>query len=125
MGRTLTREECLALPVERYNHLMRTQHPDKEFRTCEHCGRLHTMCCICDEAQRRWQDMVDEVRAVGEQQREEYDRRHGPIMQNKAVTDALQNLMDTLEREYGEMEWGAAVSIFAGEHKATLNKNHP
>ncbi len=127
MGRTLTREECLELPVERYNQLLREQHPDKTFHTCEHCGRLHTMCCICDEAQRRWQNMIDEVKAVGEAQREERERRDGQILQNHVVQNALQNFIDTLEREYGEDdEFGFSISIKAsGGRKSNVTKNHP
>ena len=36
------------------------------FSKCEHCGRHYSICCICDEAEKRWKSMLEEVREVSQ-----------------------------------------------------------
>ena len=36
---------------------------------CKHCGRKYYVSCICDEAEKEWNDIVAEVRAVSERDR--------------------------------------------------------
>ena len=77
MSRNLTREECLQLDIETYNKAMEIQwQKDKvkknlsgDLSNCEHCGRKHVICCICDEAEKRWGEMIAEVQAVSERDR--------------------------------------------------------
>lgn len=77
MSRILTKEECLQLDIEIYNKAMEAQwKTDKvkknlsgDLANCEHCGRKYVICCICDEAKKRWNDMLKEVRAVSERDR--------------------------------------------------------
>jgi len=72
--RILTREECLSLDVETYNAAMQLEwkrgkagkNLSGELSTCKHCGRKYAICCICDEAEHRWEEMIKEVREVSE-----------------------------------------------------------
>jgi hypothetical protein len=71
----LSKEECLQLDVVTYNKVMELQwKTDKveknlsgDLRVCEHCERKFVICCICDKAEERWKDMLEEVKAVSEQ----------------------------------------------------------
>ncbi len=36
---------------------------------CEHCGRKHVICCICDKAEERWQHTLQEVKDVANRDR--------------------------------------------------------
>jgi hypothetical protein len=77
MSRILTKEECLQLDIETYNKAMELQwKTDKvkknlsgDLSNCEHCGRKYVICCICDEAEKRWSDMIAEVQLVSERDR--------------------------------------------------------
>lgn len=77
MSRILTKEECLQLDIETYNKAMELQwKTDKvkknlsgDLSNCEHCGRKYVICCICDEAEKRWTDMITEVQSVSERDR--------------------------------------------------------
>ena len=77
MSRILTKEECLQLDIETYNKVMGLQwKTDKvkknlsgDLSNCEHCGRKYVICCICDEAEKRWTDMITEVQAISERDR--------------------------------------------------------
>ena len=74
MSRNLTKEECLQLDIASYNIAIDNQWViDKvkknlsgDLSNCKHCGRKYIICCICDEAEKRWNDMITEVREVGE-----------------------------------------------------------
>lgn len=73
-NRVLSREECLALDIPTYNMAMEIEwKKDKvqknlsgDLYICKHCGRKHVICCICDEAEKRWKNTIEEVRAVSE-----------------------------------------------------------
>ena len=77
MDRILTREECLQFDIETYNKAMELQWKDHRVKmnlsgdlsVCEHCGRKHVICCICDVAEKRWADTIAEVKAVSERDR--------------------------------------------------------
>lgn len=77
MNRILTKKECLQLDIETYNKAMELQwKTDKvkknlfgDLSICKHCGRKHVICCICDEAEKRWADMITEVQAISERDR--------------------------------------------------------
>jgi len=77
MSRILTNEECLQLDIETYNKAMKLQWKEDKVKknlsgvlsNCEHCGRKYVICCICDEAEKRWTDMIAEVQAVSERDR--------------------------------------------------------
>lgn len=86
--RYLSREECLALDIDIYNKAVSKSMPGKELDTCEHCGRLYHMCCICETAQAAWQRIVDEVKGVEEQQSRE--------RQDKEDRDTLYSDIETL-----------------------------
>ncbi len=70
----LSREEALALDITVYNKAIEFQWPQHklennlsgDLRTCEHCSRKFVICCICDAAEKRWQDMLTEIREVNE-----------------------------------------------------------
>lgn len=40
-----------------------------DLSNCEHCGRKYVVCCICDEAKKRWADVIAEVQSVSERNR--------------------------------------------------------
>jgi hypothetical protein len=69
MSKNLTREECLLLDISLYNEAMKVQwKKDKikknlsgDLHDCKHCGRKYVICCICDEAEKRWTDFINEV----------------------------------------------------------------
>jgi hypothetical protein len=75
MSRILTRGECLKLVIPLYNKAMDKQWViDKvkknlsgELSVCKHCQRKYVICCICDTAEERWNNMIEEVKAVSEQ----------------------------------------------------------
>ena len=75
MSRILTRGECLKLDIPLYNKAMDKQWAiDKikknlsgELSFCKHCQRKYVICCICDTAEERWSNMIEEVKAVSEQ----------------------------------------------------------
>lgn len=77
MSRILTRDECLQLDIETYNKAAEFQWEEHKVKKnlsgvlsiCKHCGRKHVICCICDEAVKRWDDMIKEVKAVSERDR--------------------------------------------------------
>ena len=77
MSRILTRDECLELDIETYNTAMELQWKTDRVKknlsgnlsVCKHCGRKHVICCICDEAEKRWGEMIAEVQAVSERDR--------------------------------------------------------
>jgi hypothetical protein len=77
MSRILTKEESLQLDIETYNKAMEIQYrKDKveknlsgDLNICEYCGRKYVISCICDEAEKRWNDMIDEVKEVSERDR--------------------------------------------------------
>ena len=77
MNRILTKVECLRLDIETYNKAMELQWENDKVKKnlsgdlsdCEHCGRKYVICCICDEAEKRWSDMIAEVQAVSERDR--------------------------------------------------------
>lgn len=74
MGKTdkVSKEELLKLDIEIYNEAMKliwVEHKKRmnlsgELSTCRHCGRLYSICCICNEAIQQWEDMLKEVREV-------------------------------------------------------------
>lgn len=72
MSRNLSREECLQLDIVTYNLAMeRVWKTDKikknlsgDLSLCKHCGRKYVICCICDEAEKSWDNMLEEVREV-------------------------------------------------------------
>ena len=75
MSRILTRDECLKLDIPLYNKVMDKQWViDKveknlsgELSVCKYCQRKYVICCICDTAEERWNNMIEEVKAVSEQ----------------------------------------------------------
>ena len=77
MSRVLTNEECLKLDIETYNKAMElewiTHKVEKnlsgDLSVCEHCNRKFVICCICDEAENRWDNTIAEVKAVSERDR--------------------------------------------------------
>jgi hypothetical protein len=77
MSRILSKEECLQLDIGLYNTAMELQWKEDKVKknlsgnliNCEHCGRKYVICCICDEAAKRWDDMITEVQAVSERNR--------------------------------------------------------
>ncbi len=77
MSRILTKEECLQLDIETYNKVAELQWKEDKVKKnlsgdlsiCKHCGRKHVICCICNEAEKRWEDMIAEVKAVSERDR--------------------------------------------------------
>jgi len=77
MSRILTKEECLQLDIETYNKAMELQWKEDKVKKnlsgdlsiCKHCGRKYVICCICDEAEKRWLDVIAEVKAVSERDR--------------------------------------------------------
>lgn len=77
MSGILTKEECLQLDIETYNKAMELQWVEDKVKKnlsgdlsiCKHCGRKHVICCICDEAEKRWNNMIAEVKAVSERDR--------------------------------------------------------
>lgn len=77
MSRILTKQECLQLDIVIYNKAMEMQWiEDKvkknlsgDLHDCKYCGRKYVICCICNEAEKRWNDMIAEVRAVSERDR--------------------------------------------------------
>ena len=79
MDRILTREECLQLDIETYNKAIELQWKSDKLEKnlsgglaiCKHCGRKHVICCICDEAEKRWNNTIEEVRVVSERDRSE------------------------------------------------------
>ncbi len=76
-NRILSREECLALDIETYNKAMDISWPEHkkemnlsgDLSICEHCGRKHVICCICDKAEEGWQHTLQEVKDVANRDR--------------------------------------------------------
>ncbi len=76
-NRTLSRKECLDLDVATYNMAMeltwKTEKVKKglsgDLDVCEHCHRKYSICCICDAAEKRWEDMIQEIKDVSERDR--------------------------------------------------------
>lgn len=74
MSRILTNEECLQLDIETYNEAMELQWKvDKvkknlsgDLSKCGYCGRKYIICCICEEAEKRWDNMIEEVKSISE-----------------------------------------------------------
>lgn len=77
MSRILAKDECLEVDIETFNKAMKLQWvKDKakknlsgELSNCKQCGRKYVICCICDEAEKKWNDTIEEVRAVSERDR--------------------------------------------------------
>lgn len=77
----LTKRECLKLDIVTYNKAMELQWPDHkkqknlsgDLSICKHCGRKYVICCICDESEKRWDDMIAEVKAVSEERNKQED----------------------------------------------------
>jgi hypothetical protein len=70
----LTEQEALALDVPLYNKAIEMQWPahkakfnlSGDLSTCEHCSRKYVICCICDTAKKRWEEMLTNIREVNE-----------------------------------------------------------
>jgi hypothetical protein len=68
----LSREETLLVDITIYNLAMEIQWEKKRasyslsgsLTVCEYCGRKHSICCICDTAVKRWDDMTQEIKDV-------------------------------------------------------------
>jgi len=119
--RYLTREECLQLSIETYNMAMESQwEKDKveknlsgDLSNCEHCGRKYVICCICDEATRKWNEMIVEVEAVSQKSKADndyiiklakeksanYQRCLVPILDMIAMYHIKEETMNPLNRE--------------------------
>ena len=73
-SRILSREELLVLDIDTYNIALTLNAKQAgytgELSTCKYCERLYSICCICDEAEKRWKNMIDEVREVSEMRNE-------------------------------------------------------
>ena len=77
MSRILTKEECLQIDIETYNKAMELQWEiDKvkknlsgNLHICQYCGRKYVICCICDEAEERWINIIAEVQRISERDR--------------------------------------------------------
>ena len=71
-GKELTREECLQLDIEVYNRMAEMswerikveRNLSGDLSACEHCGRKYSICCICDEARKVWDEMMAEIHEV-------------------------------------------------------------
>lgn len=62
----MANDKYLDVPIEIYNKAMLLSHPDSNFSTCKHCSRLRSICCICPEAKKDFNNMLQEVREVSE-----------------------------------------------------------
>ena len=77
MSKTLTREESLLLDIPLYNKVMEVQWKiDKikknlsgDLHECKYCSRKYVISCICDEAQKAWNDIIDELKEVSNRNR--------------------------------------------------------
>lgn len=77
MSRTLEKEELLALNINLYNQAMEMQwSKDKIIKNlsgnlsdCNYCNRKYVICCICDEAEIKWNDMLEEVKRISNRDR--------------------------------------------------------
>lgn len=82
MSRELTKEECLQLNIETYNKAIELQwKTDKREKNlsgnlldCKYCGRKYTICCICDEAEERWNNIMSEIETVRERKIKEMEQ---------------------------------------------------
>lgn len=70
----LNREEAKAVDIVIYNKAMelmweghkKEKNLSGDLSTCKHCGRKYVICCICDEAEKEWDNMIAEVKTVSE-----------------------------------------------------------
>jgi hypothetical protein len=77
MSRFLTKEESLQLDIETYNKSKELQWVEDKIKKnlsgdlsiCKHCNRKYIICCICDEAEKRWTNIIAEVQTVSERDR--------------------------------------------------------
>ncbi len=57
------------LDIELYNTAIELQHKkdnklNHKLAVCDQCGRKYSICCICPEAEERWESMLDNVKQV-------------------------------------------------------------
>ena len=100
--RILSREELLILDIDTYNKAL-TLSANKEghtgdLPTCKYCKRLYSICCICDEAEKRWENMITEVREVSEARN--FSSRDADLFGEDRLNDAL--VIGRLTRERDE-----------------------
>jgi len=66
----MNRQELLDLDITTYNLAIELQCKkdgiNVKFSICEHCGRKHIICCICDRARDAWKSMLDEIKLVND-----------------------------------------------------------
>jgi hypothetical protein len=63
--------EALLIDITVYNLAMEIQWEKKavyslscSLTVCKHCGRKHSICCICNKAVERWNATIQEVKSV-------------------------------------------------------------
>jgi len=73
--KVLTKNECLELDIETFNKAIEIQwKKDKvdknltgDLLICEFCGRKYAICCICEEAEKSWNNVISEIESVSNQ----------------------------------------------------------
>lgn len=72
MGKIFTREDCLQIDIEAYNRAVElswrkdivAKNLSGRLSDCKYCGRKYVVCCICDEAVKRWDALIVEAQEI-------------------------------------------------------------
>jgi hypothetical protein len=77
MSNILKRDQLLNLNIDLYNQAMEmqwandkiTKNLSGDLSNCKYCNRKYVVCCICDEAEDKFKDMLNEIRNISQRDR--------------------------------------------------------